>query len=440
MSKKGFFWLTLIAAILVPLVAACGTLNSGSTGTLAPLATVPAGENLYVLDGYTPLTGTNEQQIVAFHPDSMTPAAFATLPAGPTSLDHRFVYIATPQNGQTAITVRNAQTGAPVRTFTIPGTYSTAGMGFDNDVLSGNGQWLALRALNQTGSITTVALVNTQTGKLTKTIALSGTYDLDAVSPDGSRLYLLQKLNDSQGHYYVRLYQVNQNLLEPYNIVDKTIPNDIMIGTALTRQMASDGSLAYTLYVDTVHNIAFVHILPLAGDYLGARCIDLPVGKSTDLLRYYSMALSADGKTLYVANSALGIVSAINVSNADEVFYDDVVGRAHFSPGFINLNANDRARILFNAAALSPDQNTLYFAGVSGIWVAHVANNTGMQVKAHYATGEAFTSVALSANGKTLYAVDPTKGIVLIDIASGQVQQALQGPARAPWGIDWVAG
>ena len=445
MRKKEFLWLTLIVAVLVPLLAACGTsLSTSTSNTAAPAATVPPGESLYVLDGYTPIGSNNgAQHIVAFHPNSANSTAQITLPAGPTSLDHRMIYVATPNNGQTTITVRNTLTGATIRTFTIPGTYTTAGPGFDSAVLSGSGQWLALRESGQAGSVTIIALVNTQTGKLFRTIALNGIYDLDAVSPDGTRIYLLEQLNDSQGHYNVRLYQVDQNQLSPYIITDKTIPNDIMLGTALTRQMASDGSTAYTLYVDTIHNIAFVHILPLAGAYIGARCIDLPVGKSSDLLHYYTLALSADGKTLYVANGALGIVSAIDVSNADQVFEDKVINQAHFNPGPIHLTGNDASRVLFNGATLSPDQHTLSFAGVRGIWTVNAANlltDNNLQVQGHYLTQQAFTSVAQSADGKMLYAVDPTKGITLVNSVSGQSQQVIQGPTQAPWGIAWISG
>ena len=51
-----------------------------------------------------------------------------------------------------------------------------------------------------------------------------------------------------------------------------------MTGSALTRQMSNDGTQAYTLYIDTAHNIAFVHILPLDASFPFARCVDLAAG------------------------------------------------------------------------------------------------------------------------------------------------------------------
>jgi len=442
MRKTSNIWLALVLSTLLAFVAACGT-HSSSTPSSSGSTTVPAGENLYVLDGYAPqgAAKTGNQQIIAFHPAGANPDKLVSLPMGLTSSDHQRLYRATAKNGQTTVAILNTRTGATIRTLTIPGTYST-GQYFDNAMLSYNGQWLALRQMNQAENQTTIALIDTQAGRVTKTIHLSGYFDLDAVSPDGSRIYLLERLNDGTGHYYVRLYQVDQNQLMQGAIIDKTIPNDIMIGTALTRQMASDGQTAYTLYVDTVHNIAFVHILPLAGDFLGARCIDLPIGKSSDLLRYYTLSLSPNGSPLYAANGALGVASAINLTGNDEVFNDKVESTVRFNPGSLNMTSSDKAGLLQNGAVLSHDGNTLYVAGVRGIWAFNttaISTGNSSVVQGNYLTQQAFTSVAISSDGRTLYAVDPTSGITLLDSATGQVRQVIQGPAQAPWGIEWIA-
>src|SRR5439155_14480916 len=171
---------------------------------------------------------------------------------------------------------------------------------------------------------TTIALVDTQAGKSVKIIHLNGSFDLDAVNPDGSRIYLIERLDDATGHYYVRLYNVAENELYQTPIADKSEINDPrMTGLALTRQMSSDGRFAYTLYIDTFHNVAFVHILPLTDQLYFARCLNLPVVKSADLLHYYTLTLSSDGTTLYAANGALGVVSKINL-DSDVIFNDQV--------------------------------------------------------------------------------------------------------------------
>jgi DNA-binding beta-propeller fold protein YncE len=440
MPKKSFVWLTMMLCMLLPLVAACGSSLSTNTSPVAS-ATLPAGENIYVLDGYTSQGVANvDQSIVAFHPGSTS--ATYRLPAGLTSMDHHLLVAAKGQANLTTISVIDTQSGATVRTLTLAGNYSTAGQDFNNAVLSMDGRWLALRQLDQSTSRTTIALVDTQAGKLSKIIHLNGDFDLDTISLDGNALYLLQRLNDGTGHYYVQLYSVSENKLYQSPIVDKSELNDPnMTGTAVARQFAPDASATYTLYIDAYHNIAFVHILPLDPGFPFARCINLPVGKSSDLLHYYTLALSSDGTTLYAANGALGVVSEIhlNTLGTSNIYSDQVVATGHFNPGVTSVTSTDKSRMLRNGAVLSSDQSTLYFAGLNGIWSVKTADlGAGRVAFKHLLGQQSFTGLALSANSKTLYAVDPASGIMMFDTTSGQVQQTLQAPARAPWDIEWI--
>jgi len=464
MQKKSLFWLTLTLSVLLVVAVACGsattsgpatttsfhtTSNYSTTGVTHSIAKVPAGEDLYVLDGYTPLGASlGTQQIIAFHPGSGSPATLVTLPAGLTSQDHQRLYTATVTNGQTTISIINTQTGKMIHSFIIPGSYTLAEQGFTNSVISPDGRWLALRQLDQPGSETTIVLVDTQAMSVNKTIQLNGDFYLDAISPHGGIIYLLQYLNDGSNHYYVKAYDTHANQLLPTIIADKSELNDPrMVGTALTRQMAGDGDAAYTLYTDTRSNIAFVHILPLVDRPTPggpnqlpapqfARCLDLPVGKSPDLLRYYTLTLSAKGDTLYAANGALGIVVEISLSPAYDVLSDNIASQNHFNPGYVNMTSSATTRVLHNGAVLSRDGSILYFTGVDGIWAVSTGD---LQVKDHYMTQQAFTGVASSAGGSVLYAVDPAQGILILNAATGQTQRVIQGPAHTPWGIEWIS-
>ena len=443
MPKKPFVWLTVMLSMLLPLAAACGSTPSTSTDT-SHAVTPPGGENLYVLDGYTPAVQSSNsvgQHIIVFHPGSTNPAM--TLPLGLTSMDHQRLIATQVQKNQTTISVVDTQDGTIIRSLVINGSYSTAEPGFDNAVLSFDGHWLALRQLSQSTSATTIALVDTQAGKLTKAIHLSGDFDLDAISPDGNALYLLQRLNNGTGHYYVELYNVPENELYQSPIVDKSELNDPnMTGTAVARQVSSDGSTFYTLYIDTDHNIAFVHILPLDPGFPFARCINLPVGKSADLLHYYTLTLSADGTKLYAANGALGVASEIDLNNSgtSNIYSDQVVATQHFNPNVSSISSDDKTRALRNGAVLSPDQSTLYFVGVNGIWSVNTLDLSAKRgMFKNFLPGQSFTGIALSVDNRTLYAVNPTSGITLLDAATGQSEQVLQGPAHAPWSIEWIA-
>ncbi len=441
MQKKSTLWYTLLLSVFVVLLSACGSNTSLNTSSTQPTATVPPGESIYVLDGYTPLGSTNtSQQIVAFHPDGNHPKMMVSLPAGLTSLDHKRLYTAIAQNGSTTLRIMDTQSGATIRSLVVNGTYTTSGQDFNNAVLSFDGHWLALRQLEQTINGTTIALVDTQEGKLAQTIHLAGTFDLDAVNPDGSRIYLLERLHDAAGHYYVRLYDVVEHQLYSNVIADKSELNDPrMVGTAQARQMSSDGKFIYTLYVNTSSNIAFVHVLPLTDQLYFARCLDLPVGRSAGLLRYYTLTLSSDGSTLYAANGALGVASRISLDSG-VIFNDKIDATLHFNPN-ANVSQDDKTRLLHNGAVLSANNSKLYFVGMQGI----MAINTGdinaerSDSLTEYQSPHSFTSIALSADGRTLYAVDPVSGITLVNVNDGQVQQVIQGPARSPWGIEWIA-
>lgn len=423
--------LTMLLCGLLIALTACGFTQSNSN-THATSATIPQGENLHVLDG-DPSTSTGRQRIVSFHPGTST---FTSLPTGLISQDHQHIYTAIPQNRQTKITVTNTQGGAITHSLTIAGTYSTAGNDYTKSVLSSDGHWLALRQFGLIEAQSMFALVDTQKGKLVKTFSLSGNFDLDAVSPDGSRIYLLERLHDTTGHYYVRRYDISSNQLFQTIIADKSEINDPrMLGSALTRQMAQDGSRAYTLYTDTRSNIAFVHILPLASDFPGARCINLPAGKSADLLHYYTLALSSDGSTLYATNAVLGVMVAINVTDKD-AFSDEILTTVHFHPTNVAVTHNESMHTLYNGVALSSDQSTLYVAGMRGIVAINIADAT---IKQSYAQQQIFTSIALSADGQTLYAVSPSDGITLVNVRSGQTQPITQSPAHTPLSIEWVS-
>jgi hypothetical protein len=440
MPKKSLVWLAVMLSMLLPLAAACG-LDTSSNATQG--TAIPAGENLYVLDGYTPQgTGSIGQRIVVFHPGSV--GVGMTLPDGLTSLDHRVLVTATAQGGHTTISVLDTQHGTILRSLVINGAYTTAGEEFNDAVLSFDGQWLALRQLSGSTSSTTIALVDTKAGKLVKTIKLNGDFDLDALGADGSGLYLLQRLNDGTGHYYVRLYNTQENELYQGLIIDKTDVNDPnMTGTPVARQAATDGSAVYTLYTDAYHNIAFVHILPLDPSFPLARCIELPAGKSADALRYYTLTLSADGNTLYAANGALGFVTEIHLNNGgtSNIYSDQVGATGQFDPAVSGLTQEQKTRVLRNGAVLSPDKSTLYFVGVDGIWSVQT-NDLGAQHPSftHMLAGQTFTGIALSADNRTLYAVDPAHGITMLDITTGQAEQVIQGPARTPWDIEWIYG
>jgi hypothetical protein len=445
MKKRSFVLPGLILSLLLPLVIACagGLPQKGSTSNPAARQ---AGEELYILDSYTKAA----QHIIALPVGATDPVARLTLPAGLTDLQHQRLYIARPLSDgsvHTTISIIDTSSGATIRALNIAGNYSTADRGHADSMLSGDGRWLALRAQNTPAGATSIALVDTQAGKLVKSIQLKGDFTLDAVSPKGTILYLLEYYQAGTSHYNVRAYDINADQLLDGSIVDKNALGDKMQGVALARQVSGDGDIAYTLYINPVTNKAFIHILWLTDTVNNsvpfpaiARCLDLPVGSSSALLHYYTLTLSQDGNTLYAANAALGTIATINLDLGLNSYQLWLIGNAkinHFYAGNSVVTAADETRELHNGAVLSRDQNLLYVAGLHGIWVI---NTNTLQVQSQYLKQQDFTGLALRGDGRTLYGVDPTTGITLLNSSSGETRAVISGAVQSPWGIEWATG
>lgn len=200
--------LASIALLFCAALTACGTqppLASPQDGSH-----IPASELLYVIDGAASRgsTGAVRQSIVAFHPGSAATSPLFALPMGLTTSDHQRLYTATAAGGETAITVYDTHTGARGATFSIMGMYAMDARGYAGAVLSPDGRWLVLRQQGLTTGASVFALVDTQARELAQTITLPGDFDLDAISPKGTMLYLLQNLDDAAHHYYVRAYDL----------------------------------------------------------------------------------------------------------------------------------------------------------------------------------------------------------------------------------------
>ena len=132
---------------------------------------------------------------------------------------------------------------------------------------------------------------------IVRTITLRGYFSFDALSPDASRMYLIQYTHGPApdlSHYIVRGYDMRTNRLLPGKIADRSEHEKTMAGYALTRTTSVDGRWVYTLY-QKPNGEPFVHALDTVG--AAAYCIDLPKNRAL-----YNIALSLrdGGRTLAV--------------------------------------------------------------------------------------------------------------------------------------------
>lgn len=104
--------------------------------------------------------------------------------------------------------------------------------------------------------------------------SLRGAYSFDAISPDGSLIYLIHNFFDRQrrGRYEVRVLETATGRLQRRPIVDPEEPDERMQGSPVSRVAGPDGRWAYTLYTGSEET--FLHALDTVRRR--AVCVDLP--------------------------------------------------------------------------------------------------------------------------------------------------------------------
>jgi hypothetical protein len=181
----------------------------------------------------------------------------------------------------------------------LKGSWGTPVIGYSiGEGLSRDGRTLVLASLgNPYASPTRFLVVDARRMKPVRTIRLNGTFSFDALSPDASRMYLIQYTHAASNdltHYIVRGYDLRTNRLLPGKIADRSEHEKSMAGTPVTRTTSAGGRWVYTLY-QKPSGEPFIHALDTVG--AAAYCIDLPANRGL-----YNIVLSMrnDGRTLAV--------------------------------------------------------------------------------------------------------------------------------------------
>jgi hypothetical protein len=190
----------------------------------------------------------------------------------------RFVTLATPRS--TVVAAIRVSTGKVMRSNVLRGFYGVPIVAWDNSTggVSADGKTLVLGSygpLPGDAGVTRFAVLSTKTLRKSRVLALRGSWAYDAISPDGSKMFLIEYLATGQNpHYRVRSIDLQSGSLDPKLIVDRREDEVLMRGQPVTRVASRDGSWAYTLYARPKHG-PFVHALDTARGE--AYCVDLPV-------------------------------------------------------------------------------------------------------------------------------------------------------------------
>jgi hypothetical protein len=192
---------------------------------------------------------------------------------------------------------------------TLAGQWGFPRVAYDGAIggLSTDGKTLVLvrQTHGQLASPSRFALLDAKTLELRRTLSLPGRFAFDALSPDASKLYLIQYVSVvGRLRYRVRSYDVAASRLDRQIIADKRSGWTAMEGLPLSRAMPADGSWAYTLYASDTRT--FVHALQTVAGY--AICIDVPL----DQTQLNGLRLRLDGTRLSLVTRAGGERAAID--------------------------------------------------------------------------------------------------------------------------------
>ena len=235
------------------------------------------------------------------------PAAFAVYPGpfaaqdgrGALSRDGTLRFVAAKDGANTLLKAVRRADGSVAAAKPLTGAFgivflSPSGYG---EGLSHDGGTLVLQSMG-VAARTQFLLVDTKDFSTHDAISLDGTFAYDALSPDGSRLYLIQHTStDDISHYVVRAYDLNEHALLPGRIADKTQKRWVMQGLSVSRATTKDGRWVYTLYANP-GGYPFVHALDTVAGV--AHCVGLPWPQTHSQNELFDFSLQLKGTRLAV--------------------------------------------------------------------------------------------------------------------------------------------
>jgi hypothetical protein len=239
---------------------------------------------------------------------SAYPGTYAQQDSSLLAVDGSARYAVSKSGADTRLQAIGTKDGSILRTTTISGAFgiptlipSGTGLGMFRD-----GSSFVLQSFANEKS-TSFALINTRDLSVRQSVSLPGSFAFDAVSPDGTRLYLIQHTSADFQHYVVRAYDLGAATLLPGRIADKTQKSWVMQGWPASRVESAGGRWVYTLYSNP-GGFPFVHALDTVKGV--AHCVGFAWTGSQDPLASYRLRVR--GNKLLVLRNNLTVYRAID--------------------------------------------------------------------------------------------------------------------------------
>jgi hypothetical protein len=245
-------------------------------------------------------------------------------------------------------------------------------------------------------------------------IELTGAFDFDALSPDGSLLYVAEQIpGPLEGRYQVRAVETATGTLRPDVIVDKRNLDEKMAGYPIDQARRGDG-MVLTLYRGAEY--PFVHALSSVDAW--AVCIDLPTRGFDDVQAAADWGLVSVGSADFAINATLGIAVDIDPNELTvrrAVDFEPSAAAAFRLAKFGHGDLGPAGR----RVAMAPDGASVFAAGDGGIVRLETRDLT---VEQRYLAATAVDAIAVTPDGATLFALTRTGGrIARLDAATGEV-------------------
>lgn len=379
-----------VLAGLAIVVAACGaqaaTEQPGASGTPRPASIATGqGDLVFAVAG---------DHIVAV--DGASGASLRSVPGTLVASDWSAAYAVIPAPGGGIVRVTDPATGTAIRDIAVPAGFNLpAAYGASPGALSPDGNWLVLAAAAQRSGAAVRSgfqIVDTRTGSADPPITLDGDYAFDAMSNDGSHLYLVEHPTSDPTRYRVRIYDRRMGQLAEQAVVDKTVspPDGLMRGIYTASVAGPHGQWNFGLYFNPSKG-PFVHALNLEAQY--AQCIlDIPAGAGAPgKAGLWSLVGGPRGATVYAVNGDLGTIAAIDTASVKVVASATLPGTSAGSERHVS-----------GGAVVSPDGMRLYTVEATGVLVVNLGD---LSLRGRYLSDRTVDSLALSPDGARLYAL-----------------------------------
>ena len=315
-----------------------------------------------------------------------------TLRPGIVSADRtRFVSVHTVERTTSYLSTHSLPDGTRLSWRKLPGRFGLAGV-------SRNGSRVVLVRVVERSHATTFVVLDG--GRIAHRVSLPGAYELETLSPDGNRLFLVHWRDNG---YDLETYDLTTKRLRPTVMLEEGKPEKL-VGQAWRGVATRDGRWLLTLYLKG--RGAFVHALDLQRGI--GHCVDLPLHGDPMTLGASGLGLSPDQRRLYVANPVHGRVFTIDLRRPR------VSRVARFEPW---LGPDELG---FGAApnvAVSANGRMLYFNGNGLLWAYDIPYG---RVRGPYPARRWVLGLAFAPDDRRLVVLGGDGKTGMLDAATGR--------------------